>query len=546
MSDVIKEFLVGLGFKVNDGQYKKFDAAIARSTKAALDLGKGAAAAASVVAASVVEISERYEDLYYAAIRTGTSVPALKAFEYGSRAIGISAEQAAGSLERFNVELARNPGKVNFLQAMGIQTAGRSMDQMFNDLIGKLRNYPKHMQFPVGALFGLSSSDILVQTELLDRRLRKEAERRQIAKEAGVDEEALKLSSQKLNDELHKLSLQWELLSVQAAEKFIPAVTQGAQLLAAFGGFAVNAGRATDGFTTSVAALVGTLASLKGLGWLLSLLGLSKAGAAASAAGGLGLGVGAGTLATVGGGVAIAGGLAVATMEAAKTPEGKAFKATGDFWTDLYGYGRALRPTLQRWFGVDSPGGSGGASLGGGSLGQHASHKTIMDYFIGKGWSREAAAGIAANLHAESGYRANLPGDGGRAYGVAQWHPDRQRNFAKVFGKDIRQSTLEEQLAFVDWELNNTESFAGAKLRGARSAAEAGFFASALYERPAAGYAAGRLRGGLASQIDAGYSGATINVTNNIHVATPEEGKRSIWDSADQAIAMSKNASMGR
>lgn len=108
-----------------------------------------------------------------------------------------------------------------------------------------------------------------------------------------------------------------------------------------------------------------------------------------------------------------------------------------------------------------------------------------IQFFQSRGWTREQAAGIAANIKAESNFKTNAVGDGGKAYGIAQWHPDRQKNFYKVFGKDIRQSTFQEQLAFIDWELRNTESRAGNSLRAASTAAEAAAIVQNQYERPA-------------------------------------------------------------
>jgi hypothetical protein len=108
-----------------------------------------------------------------------------------------------------------------------------------------------------------------------------------------------------------------------------------------------------------------------------------------------------------------------------------------------------------------------------------------MRYFQSQGWSREQAAGIVANLQAESNFNEKIVGDGGAAYGIAQWHPDRQANFERVFGKDIRNSTFAEQLQFVQWELTHTESNAGNALKGASSAGEAASIVSRLYERPA-------------------------------------------------------------
>jgi hypothetical protein len=139
-----------------------------------------------------------------------------------------------------------------------------------------------------------------------------------------------------------------------------------------------------------------------------------------------------------------------------------------------------------------------------------------LRFFEEKGWTREQAAGIVANLQAESRMDPKAVGDGGKARGVAQWHPDRQEEFKKFSGKDIGESSLAEQLAFVDYELRHgKEQRAGALLRGATTAEQAGAIVSQHYERPADMMGQATLRGQMAQQI---ASGATINQTTNITV----------------------------
>ncbi|WP_087086998.1 phage tail tip lysozyme [Caballeronia catudaia] len=111
--------------------------------------------------------------------------------------------------------------------------------------------------------------------------------------------------------------------------------------------------------------------------------------------------------------------------------------------------------------------------------------KSASATFMKMGWSREQAAALAANLNIESGLRPNIVGDNGAAYGIAQWHADRQAEFKRVFGHDIRGSSLDEQLQFVNYELTRgREQAAGRALRLAKSAGEAGAIVSAKYERP--------------------------------------------------------------
>ncbi|MBA6142344.1 hypothetical protein H4B97_07645 [Pseudomonas juntendi] len=110
----------------------------------------------------------------------------------------------------------------------------------------------------------------------------------------------------------------------------------------------------------------------------------------------------------------------------------------------------------------------------------------VIDFFRAKGWTEEQAKGIAANLEQESGFRTDAEGDGGNAYGLAQWHPDRQAEFARYSGKDIRESSAREQLEFIHHELTNgREKSAGNRLRRAGSARDAAGIVSQYYERPA-------------------------------------------------------------
>jgi len=129
-----------------------------------------------------------------------------------------------------------------------------------------------------------------------------------------------------------------------------------------------------------------------------------------------------------------------------------------------------------------------------------------MDYFVGQGWSREQAAGIVANLQRESGLRIGAVGDGGQAYGLAQWHPDRQAAFARFAGHSIRESTFGEQLAFVHHEMTQgAEQSAGNRLRGADDAGTAGSIVSRYYERPADRDGEAATRAASARQILNGY-----------------------------------------
>ncbi len=126
----------------------------------------------------------------------------------------------------------------------------------------------------------------------------------------------------------------------------------------------------------------------------------------------------------------------------------------------------------------------------------------VVAFFKAIGWTVNQAIGIAANLQAESGFNTDAVGDNGAAYGVAQWHPDRQAEFLKFAGVPIRGSTLDQQLAFVNYELTRgNERIAGLKLRNSSTAADAAAVVSRYYERPADANGEATKRAMLASKI---------------------------------------------
>ena len=138
-----------------------------------------------------------------------------------------------------------------------------------------------------------------------------------------------------------------------------------------------------------------------------------------------------------------------------------------------------------------------------------AKHRAqAMAYFTSHGWTPQQAAGIVANLTAESGLRTNAYGDNGQAYGIAQWHKDRQRAFEKFTGHSIQGSTLAEQLAFVNHELQTSEKRAGIWLKRAGNAYSAGSLVSLMYERPAGGQVEAERRASMAQQMVNAYVGA--------------------------------------
>lgn len=141
--------------------------------------------------------------------------------------------------------------------------------------------------------------------------------------------------------------------------------------------------------------------------------------------------------------------------------------------------------------------------------------KDAVQYMMSKGLTKTAALAIVGNLMVESGLRTNVPGDNGAAYGLAQWHSERQRNIAGHFGKTLQNMGFHEQLDAVLWEMSSGVKGAVtgginliAKLNKETNLGSAVGDVVNLFERPKERTNNIRNRTRLAMGVDAAMSGA--------------------------------------
>jgi len=173
-----------------------------------------------------------------------------------------------------------------------------------------------------------------------------------------------------------------------------------------------------------------------------------------------------------------------------------------------------------------------------------------MDLLLKEGLSPMQAAGMAAQFAAESKFNPQAIGDNGDAFGIAQWHPKRQADFAQQFGKPIQQSSFAEQVKFAAWELKNTERNAGNKLSAANSANESGNILSRLFERPAKSNQEAIKRGQLAEGILSQYNsfrnsdrmGGVAKAGNSSQIST-NVGEVKVYTAATDAAGIARDLS---
>jgi len=553
--DVIKEFLVGLGFKIDDAGQKKFTAGIGMATKAAMSLATAAAAMAAATVAAVVKMSERYEQLYYLSQRVGSSASNIEAYSYAFQQLGGSADGAKKAIEGVSNFMKFNPGGERFLQGLGIRTREangelRDTTEVVMDLARSFKDMPLPKANVIAGMLGIDPQTLQVMTRDTDAFF---ADYKRKLDETGVNqEEAAKASA-------HLMQVWRDLLATLAllADKFliwlIPAVEKTGlvidDLWAKFmvwkdgSGSIVSSKWAPELQEAGKAlmSLIGALIELLTvLGRLVAFIWKYTGPAIIELASGA-LKLLTNTLNVLADIIRMIAALLRGDWSEAWK---QAKKVASDSLTGLVDLAMSLVKSVQKvWYAIThrgaampEAGAAAPAAAGGGSTAPAANDNAspvdassaagrVISYFVGKGWSREQASGIAANLKQESGFRTGAVGDGGKAYGMAQWHPDRQAAFKRWAGKDIRNSSFEEQLGFIHYEMTQGgERRAGDRLRAARTAYDSGAAVSRFYERPAKTFEEMANRGREAdlmfknSSLGGGRGGVTMNQTTAINV----------------------------
>lgn len=536
-AEVIREFLVSLGFKTDQKSLKEFSSGIENATKNVVKLVAAIQGAALTVGAGVSAFASNLEQLYFAAQRTGNSANGIKAFEKAMSNFGASSGEALQSIQSLANFMRYTPGSESFIASLGVQTrdANGNLRETVDILVDLGQELAKKNPWEQKAYADkLGISDNVLRALVNGDFAREMDAQRERLKNIGFDKaskdahefmtglrelatylEAFGLKVQqalmnKLGVSMNSLS-DWMNLHgpeiadrvadiavafITLAEKIGPAIRWLVDKL-------IELDKSTDGWSTKIIALLALLNALGAaslIGGILSLAGaFVKLGAAIT-----GAGTAAGTAGAAAAGASAAGSAGTAAAGAA---------AGGSFFSRFLPFLGRLSVGAGMLFHSGSLNEGEDEQMR--KIWANAKNKTNTDramaFFMSMGWSKAQAAGIVANLRRESNLRGNATGDGGKAYGIAQWHPDRQRAFARWAGKDIRDSTVEEQMGFVHYELTQgAEKRAGNMLRAADNARKAGEIVSRFYERPmdASGEATQR-----------GLGAVHIDQTTNINVS---------------------------
>ncbi|HIE6477070.1 TPA: lytic transglycosylase [Serratia marcescens] len=165
-AETIKDFLISLGFDIDEAGGRKFESMVSGVTMNAIKMGAAVEAAALTVVGFTTKIASGLDRLYWQSQRTGATANNIRAIGYAFSQAGGSVEGFNGTLDNLARFLRSTPGAEGFLRNLGIQTrdaAGNLRDtaQLVTLVGDKLAKMPYYRANQYAQILGIDESTLL-------------------------------------------------------------------------------------------------------------------------------------------------------------------------------------------------------------------------------------------------------------------------------------------------------------------------------------------------------------------------------------------------
>ncbi|MGX7633862.1 transglycosylase SLT domain-containing protein [Klebsiella pneumoniae] len=208
-AETLKDFLISLGFKVDDAGARKFDAIVTGATLKAIELGTKVELAAASVVAFTAKVASGLDNLYWASQRTGATVQGIKQIGFAVSQMGGSVDAARGSLESLAQFIRTSPGAEGFLNRLGVQTRDasgnmRDMTTIFTGVGQRLSSMPYYRANQYAQMLGLDENTLMAMRRGIGQF---SGEYTAMAKAIGYNADVAAVSSNKFMTSLRSFGL---------------------------------------------------------------------------------------------------------------------------------------------------------------------------------------------------------------------------------------------------------------------------------------------------------------------------------------------------
>lgn len=219
---ILREYLLALGFKVDQASTKKFDLAIDGADKRignlAKTVGKLGGAATAMVAAFAVQM----EDLYYASKLAQSSAKNLQAAEFAGRNIGLTSDHITASITNMARAIRTQPGLGNWLESLGVKVDPKNMEKTWRDMVALTKKMPFYLGAQVAGQFGMDPDTLLLMQQGLDDYDAAMAKRLEMNRQAGVDVDEAARAAKEYSNQVREMLARLGLLKDMFAIALLP------------------------------------------------------------------------------------------------------------------------------------------------------------------------------------------------------------------------------------------------------------------------------------------------------------------------------------
>ncbi|ASN68781.1 hypothetical protein 7AX3_42 [uncultured Caudovirales phage] len=196
-AETIKDFLVSLGFQIDDAGARKFDSVVLGTTLQVVKLGAVVEATALSVVAFTAKIASGLDNLYWMSQRTGATVAGIQQIGYAVSQLGGTVDGARSSLEGLAHFVRNNPGAEGFLNRLGVQTRDakgnmRDMASVFTGVGQRLSQMPYYRANQYAQMLGIDENTLMAMRRGVGQF---SAQFTQMAKAIGYNADAAAVSS---------------------------------------------------------------------------------------------------------------------------------------------------------------------------------------------------------------------------------------------------------------------------------------------------------------------------------------------------------------
>jgi phage-related protein len=236
-SEVIQEFLVSLGFEVDESQLSGFKAGLLNAGKAAMIMGAAVAAASVAVTAAISSVADGFDELADTSYQLGTTAENLSELRFIADYAGSSAEAMTSSLQnlgRMAGEASLGVGKgAKMFEALGIDALDsngkvRDTADILTDIKAKMEGMAQGEKVALMSKLGIDASMMEVLSSDVSGLA---AEFKELSKATGVDWDESAGNAGAFVDGLNKLKLTFGLVWKSIAAGFFKKFSGGFESL---------------------------------------------------------------------------------------------------------------------------------------------------------------------------------------------------------------------------------------------------------------------------------------------------------------------------